>query len=59
MASVTNWHPNQTYTWTRQDIVEWIDIYGGWAFYNGKRYSIKTKKIFGDRYEVTFKDIDL
>lgn len=58
LEDVTNWHPRMVYVWTHKQILKWIDTYGRWSFYNGKRYTIDTKKIFGNRYEVKFKDID-
>lgn len=50
-----SWHPSQTYVATKKEIHSWIDVYGSWALYNGQSWEIKTKKIFDDRYEVTFK----
>lgn len=59
LDSVEDWHPSGIYIWNKKQITKWIDTYGRYCFYNGKRYSIKPKKIFGDRYEVKFFDIDV
>lgn len=56
-----NWNPYQTFVWTKQQIESWIDTYGiiqGGAQYDGYVWDIKTRKIFGNRYNVKFTNRD-
>ena len=55
---IIDWNPRATYVWTKQQIEKWLDVFGTWGFFAGRRYTIQPKKIFGNRYEVKFKDID-
>ncbi len=49
-----NWNPHLIYNWTKKQVEQWVEIHGGWSFYNGYMYHIKAKKIFGKMYEVRF-----
>lgn len=55
MSIPDNIHPSMTYTATKKEIQQFIDKTGSWIMFSGYMYDIKTKKIFNDRYEVTFK----
>lgn len=48
-------NPHQTYICTKKEVQEYIDRTGTWMLFNGQMYDLQTKKVFEDRYEVSFK----
>jgi hypothetical protein len=49
-----SWNPYQTFTWTLKELQVWYDKFRSSAFYDGKLWTPKSKRLCLGRYSVKF-----
>lgn len=53
-----SWNPYQTFVWTLKELQSWYDKFGNSAFYDGKLWEPKSKRLCAGRYSIKFVEVN-
>lgn len=57
-TAAPRWNPYQTFIWTTKEMKAWVDTYGEWGQWDGKRWKMIAARLCPGRYTISFKDYD-
>ncbi len=57
-AGCPRWNPYQTFAWTTKEMQAWVDTYGAWGQWDGKRWELVSRRICPGRYAVSFREAE-